>query len=180
MITIKKIVKYIAAGCAVTGLMFAGISQIPGDKTNTKSIHKAYEQPVNSELLNVIRVVDGDTIIVEINLKEEKVRLIGVDTPETVKPGTPVQKYGKQASAFIRRVLKDKKVKLEFDVQHRDKYARLLAYVYLEDGRMMNKILLEEGYAQVMTVPPNVKYQKEFIDLERKAKKAKKGLWNSP
>lgn len=125
----------------------------------------------------VVRVVDGDTIIIDMNSTEERVRFIGINTPESVKPDTPVEKYGKEASSFTNKLLKNKKVKLEFDAEKRDKYSRLLAYVYLPDGRMVNKILLEEGYAQVMTIPPNVKYQKEFLKLQRKAREQSKGLW---
>jgi len=176
---IKKIIKYVAVGSVVSGLLFAGLNQFPENKSskNTTIVHNSHQQSNKSELLNVIRIVDGDTIVVNAGSKNEKVRFIGINTPETVKPGTPVQKYGKAASAFTKRMLEGKKVRLEFDVQHRDKYARLLAYVYLEDGRMINKILVEEGYAQVMTVPPNVNYQQEFIRLERKARENKKGLW---
>ncbi|MGE5328140.1 MAG: thermonuclease family protein [Deltaproteobacteria bacterium] len=156
-----------------------GLKELTYNKswTNSNIVQKFSQQSEKTGLIKVIRIVDGDTIVVNLNSKEEKVRLIGVDTPETVKPGTPVQKYGKEASNFTKNMLIDKKVKLEFDVQHRDKYARLLAYVYLEDGRMFNKILIEQGYAQVMTVPPNVKYQQAFIKLQRKAKENKKGLW---
>jgi len=179
VIIIKKIIKFVAVGCAVSGLLFAGLKQLPDNKSwiTPIAVHDSHEQPQKTGLIKVIRIVDGDTIVVNIDSKDEKVRLIGVDTPETVKPDTPVQKYGKEASAFTKKMLIGKKVKLEFDVQHRDKYARFLAYVYLDDGRMFNKILIEEGYAQVMTVPPNIKYQQDFIRLQRKAKENKKGLW---
>lgn len=143
---------------------------------NKKEPLDKIQEPLG-KLYQVVRVVDGDTIIVNIDTKEERVRLIGVNTPESVKPDTPVQKYGIEASNFTKSLLKNKKVNLEFDAGKRDKYSRLLAYVYLPDGRMVNKILLEEGYAQVMTVPPNVKYQKEFLELQRKARKQEKGLW---
>lgn len=127
-----------------------------------------------SDWLMVERVVDGDTFVLA---GGERVRLIGVDTPETVKPGTAVQPYGKEASEFSKKMLTGKKVRLVFDVSEKDRYGRLLAYVYLEDGTFYNELLLQEGYAQVMTVPPNVKYADHFVEVQRKARKANKGLW---
>ena len=123
----------------------------------------------------VTRVVDGDTV--EISPPVEglsTVRLIGVDTPET-HGGT--QPYGPEASDFTRQSLEGKKVSLELDVEKVDPYGRLLAYVYLPDGRMFNETLLEEGYAQVATFPPNVKYQERFLEAQREAREANRGLW---
>lgn len=112
------------------------------------------------------RVVDGDTIIVKINGTKEKVRMIGIDTPESVHPdpsrNTP---EGKVASQFTRDHLEGKYVRLETDVQERDKYGRLLSYVYLGD-EMFNKTLLEEGLATIMTIPPNVKYVDDFKAIQ--------------
>ncbi len=122
----------------------------------------------------VERVVDGDTFIIA---GGERVRMIGVDTPETVKPGTAPQPYGKEASQYTETMLSGKKVRLEFDVAERDKYGRLLAYVYLEDGTFVNEKLVSEGYARVMTVPPNVKYAERFLAAERKARQERRGLW---
>ncbi len=124
--------------------------------------------------LTVERVVDGDTFVLA---GGERVRLIGVDTPETVRPGTAVQTYGKEASDFAKKSLTGKKVRLEFDVSEKDRYGRLLAYVYLEDGTFLNELLLQEGYAQVMTVPPNVHYADHFVEVQRAARDAGKGLW---
>jgi len=181
VIIIKNIIKYVVVSCVVLGLLFAGFNHFFQNKSskNTTIIQTSHQQSNKSELLNVIRIVDGDTIVVKIGSKNEKVRFIGVDTPESVRPDTPVEKYAAEAKAFTKKMLEGKNVRLEFDVQKRDIYARLLAYVYIEDGRMLNKLLAEEGYAQVMTVPPNVKYQQDFIRLERKARESKKGLWNS-
>lgn len=128
----------------------------------------------NSQWFTVERVVDGDTFQLT---NKEKVRLIGVDTPETVKPGTPVQTYGKEASDFTKKMLTGKKVRLEYDVTEKDRYGRLLAYVYLEDGTFYNELLLREGYAQIMTIPPNVKYADRFLEVQRQARDAGKGLW---
>ena len=125
----------------------------------------------------VVRVVDGDTIVIDYNGTQEKVRLIGVDTPESVhsdaSKNTP---YGKIASDYTKKQLTGKTVELEFDVQERDKYGRLLAYVYL-DGKMYNKTLLEEGHAKVATFPPNVKYVEEFQQIEKQAQIAQVGMW---
>lgn len=126
---------------------------------------------------NVVRVVDGDTFVVEFNGKNEKVRLIGVDTPESVHPNESKNtEEGILTSNYTKERLSGKSVKLEFDVQQRDKYGRLLAYVYV-DGYMYNKELLEKGYAKISTYPPNVKYVEEFEVLQQKAREAKVGLW---
>ncbi|CCQ94867.1 Micrococcal nuclease-like nuclease [[Clostridium] ultunense Esp] len=128
----------------------------------------------NDDWVVVKRVVDGDTFETATG---EKVRLIGVDTPESVKPDSPVEPYGKEASHFTKKKLEGKKVRLEYDVSLKDKYGRTLAYVYLPDGTFYNELLLAEGYAQVLTVPPNVKYADHFLEVERKAREAGKGLW---
>ena len=112
------------------------------------------------------RVVDGDTIVVLMDGKKEKVRMIGIDTPESVHPdksrNTPM---GKIASKYTKDNLEGKYVTLETDVQERDKYGRVLAYVYLDD-KMFNKTLLGEGLAELMTIPPNVKYVDDFKKIE--------------
>ncbi len=119
----------------------------------------------NNTLYEVIRIVDGDTIVINYNGAEEKVRLIGVDTPESVHPDASKNtEAGKTASAYTTELLTGKSVSLEFDVQERDKYGRLLAYVYL-DGVMVNKTLLETGYANIATYPPNVKYVDDFTKI---------------
>jgi micrococcal nuclease len=125
--------------------------------------------------VEVTRVVDGDTIDISPSVEgRSRVRLIGMDTPE-VYFGT--QPYGPEASAFAKRELEEEEVKLELDVQKIDPYGRLLAYVCLPDGRMFNEILLEEGYAQVATFPPKVKYQERFLTAQREAREANRGLW---
>ncbi len=125
----------------------------------------------------VVRVVDGDTFVVDFNGKDEKVRLIGVDTPESVHADKSKNtKEGVMTSDYTKSKLNGKTVKLEFDVQERDKYGRLLAYVYI-DGEMYNKHLLEIGYAKVATYPPNVKYVEDFTELQKEARENKIGLW---
>jgi micrococcal nuclease len=123
----------------------------------------------------VTRVVDGDTIVVE---GVGKVRLIGVDTPETVHPRKPVKVMGREAAAATKRLGLGKTVRLETDVQTHDRYGRFLAYVWLPDGTMLNAELVRLGYARVSTYPPNVKYQDRFVALERDAREAERGLWS--
>ncbi len=122
----------------------------------------------------VQRVVDGDTFELSTG---EKVRLIGVDTPETVKPNHPVEPYGKEASDFSKQWLTGQTVTLKFDVEPYDKYKRLLAYMYLQDGTFVNEKLVREGYARIMTIPPNVAQADLFLQAEREARKNNRGLW---
>lgn len=129
----------------------------------------------------VTRVVDGDTFKIDIGeAKDDTVRMLGVDTPETVKPGTPVQPYGKEASDYTKELLQNETVCLELDVQERDVYGRLLAYVYLRDGTFVNERLLREGYAQVLTIPPNVRFADRFLEVQQEARDAGRGLWGEP
>lgn len=130
----------------------------------------------DSGTVRVVRVVDGDTIEVSINGTAEKVRLIGVDTPETVHPTIGEEPYGREASNFTKKMLTDKEIKLEFDVEERDRYGRLLAYVWL-DEELFNEVLLKEGYAQLATYPPNVKYVERFKAAQKEAREAGRGLW---
>ena len=113
-----------------------------------------------------MRVVDGDTIRVVQDGREEAVRYIGVDTPETVKPGSPVECYGKAASAANRRLVEGEPVRLVDDVEARDRYGRRLAYVYRSrDDLFVNAELVRDGYATVLTIPPNVAHADEFAAL---------------
>lgn len=124
----------------------------------------------------VERVVDGDTIKVWIGNTLETVRYIGVDTPETVHPNRGVEPYGKAASEFNRGLVDGRSVRLEFDVERRDHYGRLLAYVYV-DTIFVNAELISQGFAQLMTVPPNVQHVDQFISLQGIARDANLGLW---
>lgn len=152
---------------------FLGIKTTASNETNKATI-------INTDdLYSIVRIVDGDTIVVNYKGTEEKVRLIGVNTPESVhKDSSKNTEEGQIASEYTKNLLTGKKVKLEFDVSPRDKYGRLLAYVYL-DEKMVNKTLLEEGYAKIATYPPNVKYVDEFTKIQKKARENKKGFWNS-
>ena len=137
-------------------------------KTQTVDISTNSEE-VKANTYRVVRVVDGDTFVVDFNGTEEKVRLIGIDTAESVHPDASKNTAaGVTASEYTKSLLTGKSVELEFDVQQRDKYGRLLAYAYL-DGYMLNKKLLEDGYAVVATYPPNVKYVDEFKAISKQS-----------
>ncbi len=128
----------------------------------------------------VVRVVDGDTIHVQVDGRREKVRYIGVDTPESVKPGTPVQCFAKRAGAFNRRLVAGERVRLVLDAEHRDRYGRLLAYVYrASDGVFVNAALVRRGYARPLTIAPNVAHAKEFRRLAAAARHAGRGMWSA-
>lgn len=127
----------------------------------------------------VVRVVDGDTVIILIDGKQTRVRLIGVDTPETVHPQKAVEAYGKEASQFTRNLLEGESVYLEYEagVSKLDKYGRTLAYVYrVPDRLFINQEIIRQGYGHAYTKYP-FKHLETFRDQERAAKEAKKGLW---
>ena len=132
----------------------------------------------------VLRLVDGDTIHVQVNGHVEKVRYIGVNTPEIHHPRKGEEPGGRDAREVNRRLVEGRSVRLEPDVQQRDRYGRLLAYVWVrrEDGGevMVNAELVRLGYAQVMTIPPNVRYTNTFLALQRQARDGHRGLWRQP
>lgn len=130
----------------------------------------------------VERVIDGDTIVADVDGRSETIRLIGVDAPESVHPDRSRNTAeGKKAAEYVRSLLEDqRKIYIEYDASERDRYHRVLAYVYLQDGKtMLNEHLLKEGYAAVMTVQPNTRYADDFYKLQRKAREEKKGIWSS-
>lgn len=131
------------------------------------------------DFYEVIKVIDGDTITVKINGKTETIRLIGIDSPESVDPRKPVQCFGKEASDKAREILIGKKVSLEYDSTQgdKDKYKRLLRYVFLEDGTNFNKLMISEGYAHEYTYNTQYKYQDEFKEAEKNARENNRGLW---
>ena len=126
----------------------------------------------------VVRAVDGDTIEVRLDGRLEDVRYIGVDTPETVKPDTPVQCFGPRASAFDHRLVEGRRVRLVFGVERRDVYGRLLAYVYL-GKRFVNAELVRRGLARTLTIAPNDLHAELFKRLEKRASRAGRGLWGA-
>jgi len=131
----------------------------------------------NLILCEVLRIIDGDTFVAEVNGTEEKIRLIGIDTPEYTTEKEP---FGKEATDYTTKILEGKKVYLEKDAGERDKYGRLLMYVWLEipdnfseediSSKMLNAILLKEGLAVTYTVPPNVRYRDIFLAIQEEAK----------
>jgi micrococcal nuclease len=128
----------------------------------------------------VLRVVDGDTVQVRVEGRHERVRYIGIDTPESVRPGAPVQCFAKRASAFNARLVVGERVRLVSDAERRDRYGRLLAYVYrVRDGLFVNAELVRRGYARTLTIPPNVAYAAEFRRLAAAARRKGRGLWSS-
>jgi micrococcal nuclease len=131
------------------------------------------------KLLNVVKIVDGDTIDVSLNGKTERIRLIGINTPETVDPRKPVECFGREASDKAKVLLSGKKVYLEADLisGERDKYDRLLRYVFLEDGTSFNLLMIKEGYAYEYTYDVPYKYQAEFKAAQKEAETNKAGLW---
>jgi micrococcal nuclease len=127
----------------------------------------------------VVRVVDGDTIEVEIEGETYKVRYIGIDTPETVDPRRPVGCFGEEASAANKALVEGLIVGLEGDVSDTDTFGRLLRYVWLDSQEMVNAILVRDGYAQASAYPPDVRYQEFFDSLEAEARLAERGLWGA-
>lgn len=126
----------------------------------------------------VVRAIDGDTIEVRLDGRSEDVRYIGVDTPETVKPGTPVQCFGERASHFDRHLVEHRRVRLVFGVERRDIYGRLLAYVYL-GRRFVNAELVLRGLARILEFPPNTRFASRFRRLEMSAARSGRGLWGA-
>ena len=129
---------------------------------------------------SVLRVVDGDTVEVRLGDRDETVRLIGIDTPETVDPRSPVECFGEEASERTKALLPEgTAVRLVADVEARDRYDRLLAYLYRDDGTFVNLALVEDGYASLLTYPPNVAHVSEFTAAAARARDEGRGLWGA-
>lgn len=131
-----------------------------------------------SDLRTVVRVVDGDTIIVNPN---ERIRLIGIDAPESVAPNRPVDCMGRESSRFLAGLLpRGTEVRLALDVEREDRYGRTLAYVWVANsGLFVNAELVRQGFARPLTIPPNIAHADEIADLAREARQADRGLWAS-
>lgn len=125
----------------------------------------------------VSRVVDGDTIVVALDGGTYVVRYLGIDAPETVRPDWPVEPLGPEASAFNEQLVGGKTVWLEEDVSETDQFGRLLRYVWLEDGRLVNAVLVEAGYARAVALPPDLKHADAIVALQREARAQERGLW---
>ncbi len=126
----------------------------------------------------VTRAVDGDTVDVQIGNQADIIRLLGIDTPETHHPTKPVQCYGPEAAAYTKAHLEGRTIQLENDVELRDLYGRRLAYIYV-DGHRFNDVLLEQGYARLLVIPPNGSHARTMLAEELAAKRAGKGLWGA-
>lgn len=181
------------------GLIWQGIKQtdfdiltIPAQKLNVPSpavssqvlgIDEASNAAQINNLVQVTKVVDGDTIEVLLDGQKKTIRLIGINTPETVDPRRPVQCFGKEASDETKRLLTGKAVYLSKDVSETDKYDRLLRFVFLpvENGQMLfiNDYLVRQGFANNYPYPPDVKYDDQFRQAENEAREQKKGLWSA-
>ena len=125
------------------------------------------------ETFKCIRVLDGDTVVLD---NSERVRLIGVDTTEKSHPHKPIEYFSEEATQFTRQLLEDKEVRLEYDKDRRGKYGRLLAYVYLLDGRFVNAEIIKQGYGFAYTKYP-FKYKDLFVSLQKDAQRNKQGYW---
>lgn len=141
---------------------------VPGQATTSRAA-----EIVRGEMVTVLRVIDGDTIELE---SGERVRYIGIDTPESVHPDKPDECFGAEAAARNRELVEGRTVTLLRDVSDRDKYGRLLRYVYVGDV-LVNGLLVREGYAQVTTYPPDVAHVEEYLIAQRVAREAGRGLW---
>jgi micrococcal nuclease len=169
------------AGAVVTALVLDACVDAPAGPTPRSSATRAPSVAItvgHGTPAFVFRVVDGDTVEVRYRGRDLTVRLIGVDTPETVAPGQPVECGGPAASRFTEQQLDGEPVRLEFDVQRIDPYGRTLAYVWL-GGRLFNRTLVARGFAQVATYPPDVKYIDVFLAAQRRARNRDRGLWGS-
>ncbi len=131
-----------------------------------------------STTARVTRVVDGDTVEARVDGHTEDVRYIGIDTPESVKPDTPVECYALAASHHNEDLVEGETVRLDFDAERRDVYGRLLAYVHLGDV-FVNADLVRGGYATTLTIPPNTRYAELFDRLQREASADGRGLWGA-
>jgi len=175
-------VKKIVIGFGIAVVLIVLIALLSGDDEQAKqdggSVPLATsvtgEMPSHNTVL-AVRVIDGDTLEIE---GGQKVRYIGIDTPETVDPRKPVQCFGVEASNRNKQLVEGKRIRLEKDVSETDKYNRLLRYVYVDDV-FINLKLVQDGFAYSSTFPPDVKYQNQFTEAQRLAREQGKGLWGA-
>jgi micrococcal nuclease len=127
-----------------------------------------------------VSVVDGDTIVLRVQDQTETVRLLGIDTPETVHPTKPIECFGPEASAFTKATLVEGSlVKIVRDVEPRDRYQRLLVYLFLADGTLFNQLLIDRGLARTLSIEPNTAFASQFASHESSARNRRVGLWLS-
>ena len=135
---------------------------------------------LQADVATIVSVVDGDTIVLKVQNQTETVRLLGIDTPETVHPSKPIECFGPEASAFTKATLiKGSAVKLVRDVEPRDRYQRLLVYLFLADGTLFNQLLIDRGFARTLSIEPNTAFASQFAAYESNAKNRRVGLWQS-
>lgn len=182
MMSWRNATGWLVAFAALVVLAYSAIdtddqSQSSSGSTAVKSEPTTPGQKATAQ---VLRVVDGDTIIVRPDKggAAVRVRYIGVDTPESVKPDTPVECFGKEAAAANRRLVDGRQVELVSDRERYDKFGRTLAFVYV-DGKFVNAELIKNGFAETIEVPPNTSKAAEFAALERVAIRTRKGLWGA-
>lgn len=147
--------------------------QLTQSEVKGETLHQPLEGQATSPEFKVTRVIDGDTVEIE---EGQKIRYIGIDTPETVHPDKDVQCFGKEASSKNTEFVMGKSILLEKDVSEADKYGRLLRYVYVGDV-FVNDFLVREGYAKSSSFPPDVKHQDKFREAEQEARQNNRGLW---
>ena len=168
----------VAAGCEGYVEGGAGGGGAPAGLATSKAERATWPDPPKDAVkAKVQRVVDGDTFVAGVNGRRERVRIIGVDTPESVDPNRPDEPFGEEASNFAKHHLNGQTVRMAGDVEPRDRYGRMLAYVWLADGTFWNALLAAEGYAQQLTIPPNVTYADLFRRLVGEARRENRGLW---
>jgi micrococcal nuclease len=185
VIIVAVIVAFVSGGVFISNIPkqspTPSIANVRTTPTFSPTINPAQNlsTTTNTKTYSVIQVVDGDTIKVSMNGEKVTIRLIGVDTPETVDPRKPVQCFGKEATNKIIELLRNKIVVLEEDESQgdKDKYGRLLRYIFLPDGTNVNKALIQEGYAYEYTYRLPYKYQGEFKEAQISARENKRGLW---
>ena len=154
----------------------AAINQLIQEIQKQEELEQAQEESKPEvSLFKVIRVIDGDTIEIEGN---QKIRYIGIDTPETVHPSKPVECFGKESSNKNKELVEGKMIRLEKDISETDQYGRLLRYVYVGDV-FINDYLVRQGYANASTYPPDVKYSDQFVQAQQEAKDNNRGLWRA-
>jgi micrococcal nuclease len=160
----------VAVAAVAGGALDAGGPSRPAALTGTPT----------GERVRVLRVADGDTIIVRLHGERERVRYIGIDTPESVAPDRPVGCFGERAAEENRRIVGGRTVALEFDAERRDRFGRLLAYVRrIPDGLFVNAALVRGGFARTLTIRPNVRHEQQLRALAGDARAAGRGLWGA-
>ncbi|MFH1441379.1 MAG: thermonuclease family protein, partial [Candidatus Omnitrophota bacterium] len=181
----KKIIFYFCFFTAFCGLIYSNAGAAANYNSQKGEFNVPFGKTYDYSDILVQRVVDGDTIVLE---SGERVRLIGIDTPEmhessklykdskkTKQDIEVIKAMGKCSYEFTKNLIEGKRVRLEFDVEKQDRYKRLLAYVYLKDGTFVNAEIVKQGYASLMTIPPNVKYADLFLELYQEARDNQRG-----